>query len=298
MVTHERARAGDAEHRAHPAAGFAWERAERFDAGGGVALSARFHGDPSGPATLLLHGGGANASWWAATAPALARDRWLVALDFRGHGDSDHPEQRMVGAFHRDVEALVAHLDARREPRRYALVGHSMGAHVALDHAARNPRVAAVVAIEPSRGAPKTDRRRARLALAARRSYRTREEAIARYRFLPAADLADEALRVYIAERSIRREPDGRYGFKFDPRWFHLPPATPQPRSDITCPVLIVRGAESGLLTAEGARELVDELPDARLLDVPGAGHNVHLERPEAVARAIAEHLDLGEGAS
>ena len=270
------------------------ERARRFEASDGVALSVRCWGDASLPPLILLHGGGANASWWRPMLPSLSARHRLWALDFRGHGDSDHPETLQVGAFHRDVESLVGHLGLER----YALVGHSLGAHVALDHAARHPEVTALVAIEPSRGAQKTDRRRARLALAARRTYRTREDAIARYRFLPGAPLADEALRRHIAERSIRREPDGRYGFKFDPRWFRLPAAPPAPREDVRCPVLVVRGGQSGLLTAEGARELVAELPRASLLEVPEAGHNVHLERPEPVARAIALHLEAGRGAS
>lgn len=263
------------------------ERAFRFAGPDGVALSARHWGDEALPLAILLHGGGANASWWWPMQGSLARRYRLVALDFRGHGDSDHPEELAVGAFHRDLESLVLHLGVVH----YALIGHSMGAHVALDHAARHPETLAVVAIEPSRGAQKVDRRRARLALAARRAYRTREDAIARYRFLPEAPQVDESLRRRIAERSIRREPDGRYGFKFDPRWFRLPAAPPAPRRDIRCPVLVVRGAASGLLTAEGAQTLLSELPHGRLLEVPGAGHNVHLERPDAVADAILEHL-------
>jgi len=265
----------------------AFERAERFAASDGVALSFRSWGDAALPVAILLHGGGANASWWWPMLATLCPSHRLVALDFRGHGDSDHPEELRVGAFHGDVESLVHHLGVAR----YALIGHSLGAHVALDHAARHPEVRAVVAIEPARGAQKSDRRRARMALAARRTYRTREEAISRYRFLPEAKLADETLRQHIALRSIQREPDGRYGYKFDPRWFRLPAAEPAPKQDIRCPALIVRGGESGLLTAEGARALLLELPDGRLLEVPGAGHNVHLEQPEAVAAAILEHL-------
>jgi pimeloyl-ACP methyl ester carboxylesterase len=158
------------------------ELARRFEAPDGVALSVRCWGDPTLPALILLHGGGANASWWWPMLPVLSPRYRLLALDFRGHGDSDHPDALEVGAFHRDVEALVGHLGLTR----YALVGHSLGAHVALDHAARHPEVDGLVAIEPSKGAEKIDRRRARLALAARRTYRTREDAIARYRFLPA----------------------------------------------------------------------------------------------------------------
>jgi len=213
----------------------------------------------------------------------------VVGLDFRGHGDSDHPKERTVGAFYEDLIALVEYLEASE----IAIVGHSMGAHVALHHAAEHPGVRSVVAIEPSRGAGLRNRRRARLALAARRTYATREEAVRRYRFLPDAPGAPEALRIAIAEHSVSREPDGRFGFKFDPGWFGLPPRTPPPLCDVHCPCLILRGEESSLLTREGADALVRELPNARAIDVPGCGHNLHLERSDLVVAAVRSHLGV-----
>jgi pimeloyl-ACP methyl ester carboxylesterase len=266
-------------------------RSERFTrpALDGVFLHALHHGDPARPKLVLLHGGGANAHWWDHLAPALAERLHVVALDFRGHGDSDRPEPQ-PGAFARDLAALLEHLGALDA----ALLGHSMGAHVALEHAARHGgarRPRALVLVDPSRGAPVRTRRAMRLALAVRRSYRTREDAIARYRFLPPAPGAPEALRRHIAERSLCEEPDGRFAFNFDPRWFGLPPARIPDLSHVASPVLVVRGGESTLLTAEGAAELARELPHARTVEVAGAGHNVHLERPEAFLAAVLDFL-------
>jgi pimeloyl-ACP methyl ester carboxylesterase len=254
----------------------------------GIHLNATHWGHRDAPTLVLLHGGGANISWWEHLAPSLAERFHVVALDFRGHGDSDFPEALEPGAFHRDLEWLLEHVGTRE----VVLVGHSMGGHVALDHASRNPETRGVVAIEISRGGDRRERRRTRLALAARRTYRSREEALRRFRFLPPAPGADEVLRRAIGERSIREEPDGRFGFKFDPRWFGLPPGPPLEASRIACPVLLIRGAESGLLSAEGAAGLVGELPSARCIEIAGAGHNVHLERPEAVLEAVQGFLD------
>ena len=130
-----------------------------------------------------------------------------------------------------------------------------------------------------------------RLALAARRTYRTREEAIARYRFLPAAPNTGEALRASVAAHSVRAEPDGRFGFKFDPRWFSLPPAPPPDLRAVRCPTLIVRGAQSPLLSAEGAAVFAAEIPSARVAVVEGAGHNVHIEQPQAFLNAVLPFL-------
>lgn len=248
-----------------------------------MELSALHWGDPQSPKLVLLHGGGANAHWWDHLAPTLSRRFHVVALDFRGHGESDHTSEVEPGAFQRDLEALLEHLGGDE----ICLIGHSMGGHVALDHASRLAATRGVVAIEVARGAARRENRRARLALAARRSYRTREEAVERFRFLPRSPLAAESLRLAIAEHSVSQEPDGRFGFKFDPRWFSLPRSAPPDLSQVRCPVLVVRGAESGLLTADGMAELVSELPRATALEIAGAGHNVHLERPAEVLEGI-----------
>ncbi len=262
---------------------------ERFAAapGGEPTLHALHFGTPGNPALVLLHGGGANAHWWDHVAPALAERFHVVALDFRGHGDSDWPDALEPGAFERDLEALLAHL-GRSDVH---LVGHSMGGHVALAHAARHPETRAVCAIDPARGATRRDRRRARLALAARRSYRSREEAIERFRFLPPAPQAPESLRRAIALHSVRAEPDGRFSFKFDPRWFGLPRGRGLALEEVACPVLVLRGEQSPLLTESGLAELLERLPDGRGLSIPGAGHNVHLERPAEVLRALSTFL-------
>ncbi len=264
-------------------------RSERFTTPAleGVTLRAIHRGSESHPKLVLLHGGGANAHWWDHVAPALAVRFHVIAIDFRGHGDSDYPECVEAGRFQLDLEAVLEHLGASDA----TLVGHSMGAHIALRHAARTRDPRALVAIEPTRGASQRTRRTTRLALASRRSYRSESEAIARYRFLPRSPAASEALRRRRAAHSVRRDPDGRFGFKFDPRWFALPPEPPLDLGRVACPTLVVRGAESSLLTAQGAEALVAEVSGARLVEIEGAGHNVHLERPTEVLNALERFL-------
>jgi pimeloyl-ACP methyl ester carboxylesterase len=253
----------------------------------GVRLHTLAWGDPSARPLVLLHGGGANAHWWDHLAPALSERFHVVALDFRGHGDSDYPDRVEPGGFHRDLEALLEHLNSPGA----ALVGHSMGAHIALDHAGEHGRTVSLVAIDVSRGGQAREKRVMRLALAARRTYRSSEEAIERYRFLPPAPLAGETLRLHIAQHSVSREDDGRFGFKFDPRWFSLPRAKFVPLSNVQCRVLIVRGEQSSILTHEGAEAVSSELPAAQLIEIAGAGHNVHLECPDEVLEAILDFL-------
>lgn len=227
---------------------------------------------------VLLHGGGSNAHWWDHLAPRFAEHFHVVALDFRGHGASEYPEELLVGAFNEDVELLLDHLACDD----VVFVGHSMGCHVAVDHASRHPATRALALIDIARGSRQGARRRSRLALRMRGSYASREDAIARYQFLPEAANAAESLRAAIAQHSILQLDDGRYSYAFDPRWFTIASRPPPDLSQIRCPVLIVRGGQSAILTEEGAREFAASLTDSRIVVVEDAGHHVHIDQPEA----------------
>ncbi len=239
--------------------------------------------DESAPPIVLLHGGGANAHWWDHLAPWLASYGRVLALDFRGHGDSEHPSEKRIGAFNDDLEALIEHL-GRADVH---LIGHSLGASVAYDHASRHPETRSATLIDLALGSAPGSGRRARLALSLRRTYASREEAIARFRFLPESSEAGEELRRSIAEHSVREEPDGRFGYKFDGGWFGLA-SRPRPEpSSIRCPILLIRGGESRLLSGEAAETFATALRSGQLVEIEGAGHHVLLDRPEALLAAI-----------
>jgi pimeloyl-ACP methyl ester carboxylesterase len=257
-------------------------RSERFSRRG-VTLHTLQWGEPGRPVVALLHGGGANAHWWDHIAPSLAHHHHVIALDFRGHGDSDYPEELTVGAFNADLEALCQYLGQSD----IVIVGHSMGAQVALDHASRFEQTRSLILIDPARGAKKRTRRVARLALSLARSYPSEEEAIERFRFVPAAEHALEPLRHHIAAHSVRQKPDGSWGFKFDGRWFGIASRPPPDLSRVQCPCLVVRGEESHLLSAQAATRLCGEIPRAELAEIELSGHHVLLDRPEALLAAI-----------
>src|SRR4029453_17987181 len=117
---------------------------DRAVPGDGVTLHARDWGG-GGQAVGLLHGLASNARVWDGVAPRLAgAGLRVVAVDLRGHGDSDQPGDgygfETVG---RDLEAALAALGLARP----LLAGHSWGASVALAYAAARPGAVAGLAL-------------------------------------------------------------------------------------------------------------------------------------------------------
>jgi pimeloyl-ACP methyl ester carboxylesterase len=98
---------------------------------------------------LLLHSLAGNGGQWALQLDHLRRHRRAVALDFRGHGESDPADDGdySIRGLAEDVAAVADQLDLRR----FILVGHSLGAAVAIEYAGRHPeRVAGLLLVDPN----------------------------------------------------------------------------------------------------------------------------------------------------
>ena len=264
----------------------------RFKAEAGIELNclewaSRSKSDSTKP-IILLHGGGANAHWWDHLAPELSASGPVYALDFRGHGDSTYPKELRIGAFSDDLEALLARIACTE----VFLIGHSMGAAVALDHASRFHVTRGIALVDLARGSTPGTGRRARLALSLRRTYQSRADAVDRCRFLPESRHQSEALRRHVAEHSVKEEEDHRFGYKFDPRWFGLP-SRPRPDLElIKCPTLLIRGEESMLLSKEAALAFVAEVEKSELVEVADAGHHVLIDQPESLLACLHPFLN------
>lgn len=116
---------------------------------GGDLPPAVAHPSGGAPPVLFVHGLGGNGGQWALQIDHLCRRRRVLAPDLRGHGESDPAED---GAY--DVDALAADVAAVADQfglRRFVLVGHSLGAAVALAYADAHPeRVAGLLMVDPN----------------------------------------------------------------------------------------------------------------------------------------------------
>jgi pimeloyl-ACP methyl ester carboxylesterase len=260
-----------------------------------------------GPTALLLHATGFLAAVWWPIAEALSQRYRVLALDQRGHGDSDKPPR----GYHRlDLVAdLRAFLDAL-ELKGIIGIGHSAGAaNIACCEALRPGSFRRAVLIEPIVFPPSireiAGERMSRLprgALRRRTVWPTREALLKSYRSRPPFKTwREDVLRLYVEHGTHLRE-DGQVELKcpgpieaqmyagatpFDA--FELLP-------DVACPALVVRGEHSDSHLPFIAQAIADQMPDAGVVTIEGAGHFCPMENPDAVLAEITRFLDESDG--
>ncbi len=266
-----------------------------------ISLSGlRFHylewGHSSSPALVLLHGFGSHARSWDHVAVAMADRFRVLALDQRGHGDSDraphgdYTVRAMAGDLQQFSDALC--------PGRFTLVGLSMGGRISIAYTAAHPgRVERLVLVDI--GPEIAPEGLARIQTTVSNVPEELESAEQAYQVLrAAAPRYSEALLRHRLQHSFNRLPSGKLTWKYDKvlreqtrRGTRDIPNLWPDLGRITCPTLIVRGAESDVLSPEIAKRMLATLKDGRLVEIPDAGHTVPGDQPEAFIKAVRAFL-------
>jgi pimeloyl-ACP methyl ester carboxylesterase len=248
----------------------------------GARVHYRVWGDRALPGLVLVHGGAAHSGWWDHIAPQLHSHR-VVALDLTGHGDSGRRDAYDMKVWAREVVAVAE----AEELDRPVVLGHSLGGWVALTVGVESPDAVAAVAVIDSpidRQPPEDERLRDRKQ--PHRPYPTAEEAMARFRTIPAQEVLLPYVLEHIARGSLRHDSDG-WRWKFDPNFWGTRPLLVQLLPQLTGPVALFR-CEKGLVTQEMATEMA-ALVDGHLpvVDLPDAGHHPMLDRPLTLVAGV-----------
>ena len=274
-------------------------------AAGGVTLRGDAWGSGDAPPVLLLHGGGQTRHSWAGTGRRLAREGWrALALDLRGHGESDWSPDGVYG-----VEVFLADLLAvlRGMPELPVLVGASLGGWLSLlaegESEARVCRALVIVDVAP-RLEPRGVTRIIDFMTARPDGFASLEEAaeaVAAYR--RHRDRPDDLTGL---RKNLRRGDDGRWRWHWDPAFLRPGPRPARyEQTDrlmdaarrLAVPTLLVRGRESDVVSEEGAAEFLRAAPRARFVDVSQAGHMVAGDRNDAFSAAVVDFLrEVREG--
>jgi esterase len=250
----------------------------------------------SGHPILFLHGGGLTAHTWDVMAVNLRDHFHCIALDQRGHGDSewsptvDYGVETQV----KDVEGFIAALGLEQP----VVIGQSMGGLNSMAYASRrSAKVKALVVVDvgPEINAAGTQ---------AIREYASTLEQSSPAAFLERAvkfnPLRDPAVLQRSLYYNLRELPNGNWGLKHDQRRSSEEAnrrATAQRERlssevvKISCPTLIIRGAKSQVLTDEAADRFARSLPKARWVRIENAGHNVQGDNPAALLDAMLPFL-------
>jgi pimeloyl-ACP methyl ester carboxylesterase len=265
----------------------------------------RFHflewGAPDAPPIVLLHGGHQSAHSWDLVSLHLARRYRVLALDQRGHGDTEWARDVAYSNHEMslDAEAFICALGLERP----MLMGHSMGGRNAMLLTRRDPSLLRALVIVDV-GPELSDRGRAVIA----GFVRDNEEFDDLDHFVRNVQQYDPYRSREHIERTVKynmlQRADGKFVSKCDsnPRRLGLVRGS-GPQENISLddarafglPVLVVRGANSAILAADAAERLRDALPWGTLVTVPNCGHNVHGQNTKGFIEAVGAFLEAAQ---
>lgn len=254
-------------------------------------------GADTGPTILMLHGGGQNRFSWKATGQILADDGYhVVALDSRGHGDSDRAPNADY-AVETLTEDVLRVLDAIG--RRVVIIGASMGGLTGIlvaDIAGAN-KVAGLVLVDVVPRYEKTG------------SARIRDFMLGNIDGFASLDDAADAVAAYLPHRSKPRSPeglkknlrlrDGRWYWHWDPAFMTAPGDDPELRTEtfeqaaanLAMPVLLIRGKLSDVVSPEGVAHFLETVPRAEFVELSNAGHTAAGDDNDAFSDVVVEFV-------
>jgi pimeloyl-ACP methyl ester carboxylesterase len=268
-----------------------------------LSIAVRTIGRADAPAVLCVHGLTRNGHDFDALGEALAGKYRVSTLDLPGRGDSDRCDDASdygEPLYLSVLEAVIRHLDAPP----LCWIGTSLGAALGMRIAERHPEWVRALVLNDS--GPEVDG----TALAALRA-RARERpgfadrvsasAYLRARFVEYG-VETEADWSAIERYAWQRDEDGMLRLNFDPRVVSDAPVPPVVDrwalwQGVRCPVLILRGERSRILSRETCERMVAGRRDARWIEIPGAGHAPHLAGAARIGPVIA-FLDQATGDS
>ena len=255
-------------------------------------------GDSGNPTILMLHGGSQQAHSWDFVSLPLSEDYHILALDQRGHGDSDWAADGdyTIEAHQQDIDGFVRAVGLRD----FNLIGHSMGGRNSYVWASRNPhQLRSLVIVDTGPEAVARGRNRIQNFRELPDELDTLEEFASRVQEYTGRT-REQTLGAL--KYSIRQRPDGKWSWKYDkllrtpgrqgPQW--TPEQLWEAVSRIDCPTLVVRGGDSDIFADETMRRMAQVIPACDTVTVPNAGHLVAGDNPVdflvAVRKLLRQH--------
>jgi pimeloyl-ACP methyl ester carboxylesterase len=255
----------------------------------------KFHylewGDPKKQKVLMLHGVAQQAHSWDFISLALSDRYNVLALDQRGHGDTEWPPDHdySADAQQRDLDAVIPALGLKG----FILIGHSMGGRNAYLFTFRHPDlVKALAIVDTGPGGVRAGSQRIRRFVTLPDELDSYEEFAKRvegYTGRPSWMVHGSL------QHSIKRLPSGKWTWKYD-KAIRSPDFKPknwppeklwEALEKIKCPTLVVRGANTDVLSEEAFQKMLQVIPKVEGATVAKAGHLVAGDNPSGFLEAL-----------
>ena len=239
--------------------------------------------NPELPCVVFIHGAETDHSVWGLQSRWFAHHGFSVlAVDLPGHGRSDGPLLPSVEA---QADWIVALLDAAGV-KQAALVGHSMGALIALEAASRSPeRVAKIALVGTAVPMPVSET----LLTAAREARPKAEGMVNVWSHGPRGALGGNTVPgMWMMGASMRLMERAAPEVLFnDLNACNAYQRGMEAAAAAQCPALLVVGSRDMMTSPRGAPKLAAAMKDARIASVEGSGHALMAEYPDAVLDAL-----------
>ncbi|HWP60803.1 MAG TPA: alpha/beta hydrolase [Candidatus Acidoferrales bacterium] len=244
---------------------------------------------------VCLHGTSGSARHFDRLANILAPSYRVIALDQRGHGESDKPPRGY------DAVTLAGDLAGFADQigiGRFALLGASLGSRVATVYTGGHPeRVARLILVDVSFEMPEeAQQRMIHGHLTRRRTFTSFEDALSYSQSMPQRSRWTPEMHREEIEHAIVKRPDGLWEWRYSLE--AALQSLQQARQDlwnyvakIQCPTLLIRGQESDVLTVSTAEKFLRLVKNCRSVEIEGAGHGVPRDNPERFNQVVCEFL-------
>lgn len=241
------------------------------------------------PPLLIVHGLFGSAKNWGAISKRMAKDRQVLAVDLRNHGDSAHTDTHSYPDLAGDLAEVIAAHGGRAD-----VLGHSMGGKAAMVLALTQPeRVARLLVADI---APVTyDRTQAgfidameRVDLSAVTKRSDADKALA-------ADVPDLPTRAFLTQSlDLRAEGGPRWRLNLGTLRRDMPliMGFPNMGGEYSGPTLFLRGGASDYVRPAHQPGIDRLFPRAEMDEIPGAGHWLHAEAPGPFIARLSSFLD------
>jgi 3-oxoadipate enol-lactonase len=245
--------------------------------------------DGSGTPVVFIHGYPLSRRMWDPQVQALKAQARCIAIDLRGHGESQAPLWfATVDIYADEVAGLLDHLGIERA----VICGFSMGGYVAFAFLRKYPRRALGLILADTRPQSDTPEGKQARFNAAQTAHTQGQKAIADAmlpRLLSEKTVSERSDLVRAVREMMESNPVT--GMAADLMAMAERPDSLELLPSVNVPTLIIVGEEDGLTPPADAQLMADKIASSKLETIPGAAHLSNLERPEAFNGAVSEFL-------